>query len=95
MDDIGDDLVVAAAGQLQLDAVDRPVPRRHDQAEKARHRPDRPALHEQRDQHDDEGDVEEDRCPFGQAGDHRQDGEQDRDRAAQADPGDEGHLLAG
>ena len=33
--------------------------------------------------------------PVRQPGDDRQDGEQDRDRAAQADPGDEGDLAGG
>ena len=47
MDLVGDDLVVAAARQLELDAVDDTLARRHDHAEEGRHRPDGPALHEE------------------------------------------------
>ena len=59
-----------------------------------RHRADRPALHEQRDEHDDEGGVEEQHAVL-DAADDGQDGEQDRHRAAQADPGDEEGLAVG
>ena len=93
MDLVGDDLVVAAPGQLELDAVDGALPRRHDHAEEARHRADGPALHQQRGEHHDEGGVE-DILSVGQAGEDRQDREQDRHRAAQADPGNERDLVA-
>ena len=60
-DAVGEQLVMGGAGQFELDLVQRPEARRHDQAEPARQRPDRPALHDQRHQHDDEGDVEDER----------------------------------
>ena len=91
---VADQFVVLPAGQFQLDPLNRAHARRHGQLQPSRHRTDRPPLQHQRGEHDQEGDVE-DLLRVGQAGDQRQDREQDGDRAAQAHPGDEGDLAAG
>src|SRR5581483_4973760 len=93
MDHVTDDLVIAAPGQFQLDAVDHPGSRRDDEAEVAGDRPDRPALHDKGDEDDDEGGVEQ-VLRARNTTDDRDDAEQDRYGTAEADPRDERHLPA-
>ena len=92
-DGVGEQLVVGRAGQFQLDLLQRADALRHDEAEPAGERADGPALDDQRHQHDDEGGVEDGAAVL-QPAEQRRDGKQDRDGAAQADPGDEGGFLA-
>ena len=58
-DGIGEQFVMRRARQFELDLFERADAGRHDEAEPARQPADRPALHDQRHQHDDEGDVED------------------------------------
>ena len=95
VDDVGDDLVVAAAGQLQFDAVDRPV---RAPARSGRGSAPSGAIVQPCTSSEASTTMKATLnivAAVRQAGDDRQDGEQDRHRAAQADPGDERHLLAG
>ena len=80
-------------GQFELDLFNGAAARRQDEVQAPRQRADGPTLHEQRNEHDDEGAVEE-HLAVGKLAEQWHDGEQDRHRAAQPDPGDEGGLGA-
>ncbi len=89
---VDEQLPLAGRVDLQAGAGYRCRIRRHHHPQQ----PGRPgqagALHQQRDQDDEEGHVEE-QLGVRQAGHQREHREDDRHRAAQADPGDEGFLA--
>ena len=89
---IGDQFVTGA-GDFQLLALHRSDALGHDLAEKGGDTADGPALQAETGQHHQEGDDEI--IPaMGQSRHHGHDGQQYRDRAAQAHPGDQGGLVA-
>src|SRR5688572_26736112 len=80
------------ARQFEFDFFQRSRFGRDDEAEKARHRADRPTLDEKRNEDDDEDDVEE-RASDLEPGNDRQDRKKDRNRAAQSDPSEKDLLV--
>ncbi len=80
--------------QIEFNAPDGAVRARQRDVQFARGRRQRPALHQERDENDDEGDVEID-VRAGNADQQRDRCEEDADRTAQADPGDEQLFAPG
>ena len=91
---IGHQLVIHLPRQFQLDSVNGSDARRHDQFQPVGQRADGPALHQQRYQHDQKGDVEVE-LPVRQSEQDRDDRQQDRHGAAKPDPGDESGFIVG
>ena len=85
---IADDLARKLPGQIELDPARQRIGARERHVELARGKSHGPALHQQRQQDHDEGDVEK-QVGRRQADQQRDRGEEDADRAAQADPGHE------
>ena len=90
-DRIADQLLLELARQIQLDAPWAAIRPRQRDMEPPGGGGQRPALQQQRDDDDDEGDIEIE-IGFRQADQHRDRRQEDRDRAAQAGPGDEDFL---
>ena len=90
-DRIADQLLLELAGQIELDAPRPAIGARQRHMQPPRRGGQRPALQQQRDDDDDKGDVEIE-IGLRQPDQHRDRGQEDRDRAAQAGPGDEDFL---
>ena len=90
-DGIADQLLLELAGQIELDAARGAIGARQRDMKPPGGCAQCPALQQQRDDHDDKGDVEIE-VGFREPDQHRDRGQKDRDRAAQAGPGDE-YLL--
>ena len=88
---IADQLLLELAGQIELDAARRAIGARQRDMKPSGGCAQGPALQQQRDDHDDKGDVEIE-IGLRKPDQHRDRGQKDRDRAAQAGPGDE-YLL--
>ena len=93
MHTINNDFLIGIAGQFKINTVDRTMTRRHNNAQPARHPPDRPALKQKGCDDDNKGGIKQ-KLAFGNAFDHRYNRQKDRHRTTQTDPRNKCGIIA-